>query len=383
MTHWGPRALLAVLLLLPVAPAGAQEQPSVTANGAVLWDPLDDLVLLGVDEEVGRPPASTTKVMTVLLALEAGTITDVVTVSARAAELGRVPGGATLNLQAGQQIPMADLLAGLMLRSGNDAAVAVAEHVAGSEDAFVQRMNTRAGELGMDGTEFLNASGLTNDPRHRSSPLDLARLSAVAMEHPEFVEWAGARSLSVPGLGLMENRNELLGRYEGATGVKTGYTNLAGMCLVASATRGDRTLYAVVLGSEASFADTRSMLDHGFDAFDRLTVLEEGTVAGVYRWAHTVVDVVATDPLARTVPAGAQALWRVDWQPAAGLPASAGAAVGRAELVVDGEVVDAAELVTAEAVPAPAAASAPAQVGAATQDALRAFGRLLAVDRPL
>jgi serine-type D-Ala-D-Ala carboxypeptidase (penicillin-binding protein 5/6) len=276
---------------------------------------------------------------------------------------------------------MQDLLAGLMLRSGNDAAVAVAEHVAGSEDAFVERMNERASELGMTDTHFINASGLTNDPRHRSSPLDLARLSAEAMAHEEFAVWAGARTLSVDGLGTMENRNELLGRYTGATGVKTGYTNLAGMCLVASATREDRTLFAVVLGSEASFDDARRLLDHGFEDHQRLAVLGEGEAAGTYRWAGVHVQAVAEDPLARTVPAGVEASWRIDWEPHVGLPAPAGAALGRAQLVVDGAVVDTAEIVSSEAVHAPAHPSAAARVGAVTQEALRAYGRLLEVER--
>jgi D-alanyl-D-alanine carboxypeptidase len=187
-------------------PAGAALQVDeqalerqVSASGAVLWDPLDQRVLWGREADVPRRIASTTKIMTTWLALEAGTLDDTVTVSATAAAADSQPGAASLGLRAGEQISMRSLLTGLMLRSGNDAAVAVAEHVAGSEAAFVDQMNAEARRLGLDTTNFINASGLTNAPEHRASPRDLAVLAQTAMANaaphaPTFPVWDRSRT---------------------------------------------------------------------------------------------------------------------------------------------------------------------------------------------
>jgi len=372
--------------VVPVEQLGlaAPPAPEVSARGAVLWDPADGRVLAGEDAGTGRPIASTTKILTALLALEAGTLPDTVTVSATAAAAGAAPGVATLNLRAGQTVPMADLLAGLVLRSGNDAAVAIAEHVAGSEAAFVARMNARAAQLGTTAS-FTDASGLAEDPPNQATPLDLARLAQVAMAVPEFAAWAAAPSASIPALGpgALANRNELIGSYPGATGVKTGFTTLAGQCLVASAERDGRTLFAVVLGSDDRAADTAALLDHGFADYRRAAPADTATPATRYTWDAASVDVVAAEPLAVTLPAGEPASWRVVLDPAVPLPAAAGTPVGRAELVVAGQVVDRAELRTvqdaAPAAPRPSAAAA----GGALEDALRAFARSAPQDRPV
>lgn len=372
--------------VVPVEQLGlaAPPAPEVSARGAVLWDPADGRVLAGEDAGTGRPIASTTKILTALLALEAGTLPDTVTVSATAAAAGAAPGVATLNLRAGQTVPMADLLAGLVLRSGNDAAVAIAEHVAGSEAAFVARMNARAAQLGTTAS-FTDASGLAEDPPNQATPLDLARLAQVAMAVPEFAAWAAAPSASIPALGpgALANRNELIGSYPGATGVKTGFTTLAGQCLVASAERDGRTLFAVVLGSDDRAADTAALLDHGFADYRRAAPADTATPATRYTWDAASVDVVAAEPLAVTLPAAEPASWRVVLDPAVPLPAAAGTPVGRAELVVAGQVVDRAELRTvqdaAPAAPRPSAAAA----GGALEDALRAFARSAPQDRPV
>lgn len=353
----------------------------ITAKGAVLWEEVDDLVLF--DREAGTPRrmASTTKMMTALLALEAGSLGEQVMVSPRAVAVGRLPGAADLDLVAGQVIQMQSVLAGLILRSGNDAAVAVAEHVAGSEAAFVEKMNARAGELGLASTAFLDASGLTDDAGHHTSPLDLARLAAVAMGRPEIASWAGTARLSVPGLGLLQNRNQLIGTYRGATGVKTGYTTLSGLCLAASATRDGRTLYAVVLGSQNSFADVAALFDHGFTAFRRPVPVSAGAVTTTYRWSGTQVGLVASEPLARTVPVGSPVVWRAVLHPLAARPVDAGAVLGHAEFVVDGQVVRTVDLHAEQAVPAPPPAARGAVAGAFVQDTIRAFVRLHPFDR--
>ncbi|MGH8930939.1 MAG: D-alanyl-D-alanine carboxypeptidase family protein, partial [Egibacteraceae bacterium] len=363
---------------------GAQAEPDigalVTAEGAVLWDPADDVVLFDREADRPRPMASTTKIMTVLLALESRGVDEDLVVSEQAVEVGRTPGAADLGLQAGQRIAVRSVLAGLILRSGNDGAVAIAEHLAGSEDVFVQKMNVRAAELGLSGTDYLDSSGLASDEGHHASPMDLARLAAVAMSHPDFAEWAGADRMDVPDIGVLENRNELIGTYQGATGVKTGYTGIAGLCLVASATRGDRTLYAAVLHSENSFVDVAELLDYGFEAYERPEPLVAGQQAATYRWSGAEVPLYADQSLAQTVPIGTPVTWRVVLDPYAPRPVAVGARLGRAELLVDGQVVEHVVLRAATAVPAPPAGSRGEVAGSAIQDTIRAFTRLHPVD---
>ena len=364
------------------AALAALPQPTdITALNAVVFDPVGERILWGRNPAQGVPMASTTKIMTTLLALEAGTLDDTVVVSRRAAQMG----GAGLGLKVDQRIAMRSLLAGLMLRSGNDAALAVAEHVAGSEEAFVARMNARAAELALEDTVFLSASGLTEDRTHRASPLALARLTKVAMAHPDFAKWSGARQLAVPGLGLLQSRNELLGRYPGADGVKTGFLASAGLALVASATRDDLPLYVVVLGSRDNFGDARKLLDWGYTHFRLARPAGPGTVIGPYRWPDDQVDLVTTNGLAAAVRRDATVAWQLRLHPARQRPVSAGTELGVAELTEDGAVITRAALTTVDEVVAPRPAPGTttpdrgAAVGQALQDALRAFSRLTAV----
>lgn len=373
-------AVALILGLLAALPAPSLAQGSdagpggrVTASGAVLWDPLDGRALWGRQPRASRRMASTTKIMTALLAVEAGTLDDTVTVSASANAADNEPGAATLDLRTGQRIAMRDLLTAVMMRSGNDAAAAVAEHVAGSQQAFVAAMNRRARRLGLDDTNFLDVTGLSDDRRHHASPADLARLAEVAMGTAGFPELVGSFRADVPGLGTLTSRNLLLDTYEGATGVKTGYTALAGLCLVASATRDGRTLYAVVLDSADSFADTAALLDHGFDAFD---VAEATDVdPGEYRTAAGAVRLRVADSAPRTVPVDARVRVRSWLAPTPPAQVTDGTRLGRAELVVDGTVVDTAALVAGGRLAEPGAATPAATAGAAVEDAVRAFVR--------
>ncbi len=382
-----PAAVVAVLLVgfLPHAAAaqtgaGADvlAPPTVTAEGAVLWEPVDGRSLVGVRPGRPRPMASTTKIMTVLLALEEAALDEQITVSEHAAAVGREQGVATFGLQPGQQVRMGDALAGLVLRSGNDAAVAVAEHVAGSEEAFVTRMNVRAEGLGLDATHFVNATGLTDDLDHHASPRDLARLAAVAMEDPDFAAWAGAQRLDVGDLGVLENRNELLGAYPGATGVKTGYTALAGLCLVASARREGRTLYAVVLDSGAHFDDAAKLLDHGSEAYRLVrAITPEDELVG-YRLGGAVARLTVARPLARTVAASRTAAvrTRLVLRPAVTPPVRAGASAGEAQLLVGDRVQARVPLVFDEDLSRPAPQNGAAAVGGAIRESLRTLARL-------
>ena len=375
-------AAVTVLVSLTVGAPALAQPPEVSARGAILWDPADDRALHAKDARRPLRPASTTKIMTVLLALERSDPDAIVTVSASAVRGAAGPGAATLDLEVGQQLPLGDLLAALILRSGNDAAVAVAEHVAGSEAAFVDLMNARAEELGLNETQFLDATGLTDDPEHHSSARDLARLGEIAMQDRRFARWAATRTMFVPGIGDLESRNELLSSFTGADGVKTGYTRLAGMCLVASATRGGRQLFAVVLDSDNSFEDAAALLRHGFSDYRRAQPLAEGAVATTYRWAGAAVPLVASDTLGKTLPKPERARYRLRLEPRVQRPVARGAKLATAELIVDGDVVERVDLRARAAVGAPRPhRSAAAGVGSALQEALRTFARASPVAR--
>lgn len=317
--------------------------PEVGAQGAIVIDG-DAMATLG--EKNANTPlrmASTTKIMTVLLGLEArdaGKVGSTVTVTTNAVAAAAPEGSATLKLQAGQTLPFDDLMAATLLASGNDGAVAIAEHVAGSEAAFVQMMNARAAQMGLTGTQFLNASGFTDDPNHHSTPLDLAVLGREAMQHPDFARWAQAKQLSFDGLGTLSNRNEMLTSYSGTTGIKTGYTALAGQCLVASATRDGRTIYAVVLGAKDRVADMTKLFDYAFSAHRRDPVTEAGRPLANYVWTRGVVEAIPRKHMAVTVAAGATVQRQIIWNPSVTLPVTAGTELGVAKLVIGDQVLD-------------------------------------------
>lgn len=363
-------------------PGPHEDAPDLSATGAVLIDPVDGVILAGVQPRVALPMASTTKIMTILLALEAvegGSVAPELTVSVTAAATGQLPGVATLGLREGDTVSVRDVLAADLLRSGNDGAVAIAEHVAGSETAYVALMNQRSVTLGLEDTRFEDSSGLSNDAAaHHATPLDLALLGQEAMSHPDFAMWAGAVQLTVPPFGLLENRNEMLTQYPGTTGIKTGFTTLAGMCLVASAERDGRTLYAVVLGSEDRVADTSALFDHGFGDFARPTPLRTGDVGAVYRTAAGDVELSVAEDLARTVGAQAQVSTVTRLAPDVALPVALGTPMGEVALLVQGEEVASTALLADVAIE-----GTPDTPGAAMADALRAFARLLPRDAPV
>lgn len=370
-------ALLVALAVVPASPAAGVSAgpPDLSADAAVLWDPADGRALSGLRASTALPMASLTKIMTGLLALEAGIAGQRVRVSPAAAAAD----GGEAGLREGRTLPGESVLAGLLVASGNDAAVAIAEHVAGDEAAFVRRMNARAKALGLEATRYLSVSGLTYDERHRSSPLDLVRLAEVAMRDDTFAGLVARPRVRVPGLGTLVSTNELLTSYPGATGVKTGYTLLAGDCLVASARRGGRTLYAAVLDSADANADAAALLDHGFAAFRRARPLAAGAVAARYRWADLAVGATTSTSLAATVPRGADVGTLVRLRPGVSRPLEAGAELGRADLVVGGRVRDSTPLRAARPAPAFPRLDPPVQVGAALQDTLRDYARVAGV----
>lgn len=240
----------------------------VTAKAVLLLDFASNRVLYDKAAHQLLPPASTTKIMTALLTLEMGGLDDQVTVSPLAASQE----GTSMNLQAGERLTVRELLYGLLLPSGNDAAVALAERNAGTVGAFVERMNARAKALGLTELHFVNPHGL-DDPQHLMSAYDVAELARYTLtSQPLFAQFVRTAHMVLPAepghpaLDLT-NLNQLLGSYPGADGVKTGTTPAAGQNLVGSATQDGHRLMAVIYNSQDRYADARKVLDTGFSSY--------------------------------------------------------------------------------------------------------------------
>ena len=298
--------MLAVLLLAGILPGRAQAAgPEVKAKSAVLMDVHTGTVLCEQNPHEKLAPASVTKVMTMLLIMEAidsGRIGwgDVVTASETAA----AKGGSQIFLKAGETMSVSDMLKSIAVSSANDCACAMAEHIAGSEGAFVDMMNTRAAELGMNDTHFVNCTGLDDDPaaaEHRTCAYDIALMSRELLKnHPDIKKFTTIWMDTVrDGAFGLANTNKLVRFYSGCTGLKTGFTSGAGYCLSASALREGMELIAVVMGSETSqdrFGACRSLLDYGFANFALYT-------PEITPGAAVAVKLGAADSVA-AVPAG-------------------------------------------------------------------------------
>ena len=256
--------------------------PRVTARSAVVMEAKTGRVLYERNMDNRQFPASTTKIMTLIIALEKGNLDDVVKVGPHAAGTE----GSTLWLEEGDEITLRELLYGMMLHSGNDATVAVAEHIAGSVDAFARLMTDKAHEIGAKDTNFVNANGLPDDA-HYTTAHDLALIASYGYTLPEFEKIVSTKEITFPWVKddthRLRNENHMLWLYEGGNGVKTGYTDAAGRCLVSAAKRDGIQLVAVVLDSNWMWNDSILLLDYGFSKIDRTTVVKKhaqvGTVA--------------------------------------------------------------------------------------------------------
>ncbi|MFP5502262.1 MAG: D-alanyl-D-alanine carboxypeptidase family protein, partial [Candidatus Sericytochromatia bacterium] len=336
----------------------APPAPALSAAAAVVLDVQSGQLLFGRNTHTRRAPASTTKIMTGLLAVESGRLDEVVTISKRAASIGE----ATIYLKEGEQLTLRELTYGVLLSSGNDASTAVAEFVAGSEAKFVEMMNERAKELGLTNTHFNNPHGLPAED-HYSTAYDLAQLLRVAIQNPEWQAIAATKWKKVPLQGkadgrTLKNHNKLLWSYPYASSGKTGYTFAAGRCFVGSAKKGNRQVVQTVLGAPDLWADAQKMLAYGLDNFENLLVARRGEVVGtvpIQAGSNRVVEVIAPRDVSVCLPRGTvdsanlQQVWQLPDELVA--PVEENQTVGKLIVRQGDKVLTSVPLVAATAVP--------------------------------
>ena len=259
----------AVLLCCP-----CQAAPSLSAERAVVLDAESGRVLFAKEAETPGLIASTTKIMTGLLVAEQCKLQELVTIPQEAVGVE----GSSIYLQTGEVCTVEELLYGMLLHSGNDAATALAIHCAGREAAFVEQMNEKARELGLEHTSFANPHGLDSEYNHASA-IELAKLTAIAMENPLFYRVVSTKTAKFEGR-VFTNHNKLLWRYDGTVGVKTGYTRAAGRILVSCVERNGRRLIAVTMNAPDDWRDHEKLLDFCFEQFRSETIITAGQSFG-------------------------------------------------------------------------------------------------------
>lgn len=252
---------------------------SVSAQSAILMEQKTGRILFEKDAYTKRRIASITKIMTAILAIESGKMNNYVKVSEQAVRTE----GSSIYLKPGEKIKLKDLVYGLMLRSGNDAAVAIAEYVGGSVGGFVYLMNQKAKEIGMLNTHFANPSGLDDSNDHYSTAYDMALLTRYAMNNKTYREIAGTKVYRAPNPTegwdrIWKNKNRLLINYQYCTGGKTGFTKLARRTLVTTANKGNMDLIAVTLNDSNDWNDHIAMYEYGFKNYEMTEILPKGTI---------------------------------------------------------------------------------------------------------
>lgn len=300
------KRMISILLLFLLSGATVfAAEPNVAAQGAALIDAQTGRLLWGRNAEEPMAMASTTKIMTAILVLENADLEDTVTVSKNAVHQPEVH----MDLKEGEQWKVGDLLSAMMLRSYNDAAVALAEHVSGNVESFCKEMTEKAKEIGAKDTVFGSPNGLDShltEEQHHSTAYDMSLIAAYALENENFCEIIAQPEIYVTDLSSshicnVTNADRFLKEYSGALGVKTGYTNKAGHCFVGAAEREDVRLVSTVLGSgwgtsgkEKKWTDTKALMDYGFTTFHPYEAMVEGTVFGEVKIVESPAESVET-----------------------------------------------------------------------------------------
>lgn len=360
----GALSLILAGVLAAVASGWAKGQGyEADVEFAILVDFETGTVLYQRNADTPMPPASMAKLMTMFILFEAlrdgrYTLDDEFVISENAWRKGGAPSGtSTMFAELGSSIAIRDLMRGVIVQSGNDASIAIAEGMAGSEETFAVQMNEAAERLGLEGTVFTNSTGLP-DPEQRVTARDLATLAAaIIRQFPDFYRIYSERSFTWNGI-TQSNRNALLGMNIGADGMKTGFTEESGYGLIASATRGDRRLIAVINGAESAesrTAEAAALLEWGFNSFRRVSLFGDGDAiaeADVFGGTQGTVGLRLTEPLNLLVPEGDQLAItaEVTYDGPLVAPVEADEVVGTLRIFMGNDEIAVAPLVTVEPV---------------------------------
>jgi len=366
--------VMVLINTVPVVSFGATEPPAIIAETAIVIDAKTGQVLYDKNMNEQREPASTTKVITALLALESLDINQTVTIDAETP----FTEGSRVYLLEGENIKVEQLLYALLLESANDAAVALGKEISGSIPAFADRMNKKAAELGAKNTHFVNPNGL-HEEGHLTTAYDLAMIAKEAMKSEEFRELVTTYRYVIPATNKQDTRylyntNRLIydektkvlvngaqraAKYEGSTGIKTGYTSHAGGCLIAGAIRGETELISVVMKStdEGRFADSIALLDYAFENYKSIKTMEAGTILGeipVKQGTERKVQVVALEDAYATLPMEASdsvVNTKILLDNKVRAPIAMGQKVGVVEIYEGDQLVGTVDAVTASGIP--------------------------------
>ncbi len=356
--------LAALCLVLPLCWVPVQaEAPTISATAAVVYNPDSGEYLYTQNETQTLPMASTTKIMTTLITLEQPNLEEVFTVDSQAIQVE----GSSMGLTEGATVSLLDLAKGMLSVSGNDAANAAAVRIAGSLPRFAELMNQKAAQLGLENTHFVTPSGLHHDD-HYTTAADLAKLAAAALDNELFAQICSSATITATVSGQQrtyQNSNKLLSAYPGCIGVKTGFTDEAGRCLVSAARQDGVTLIAVTLHDPNDWADHTQLLNYGFSQVEpvQLTTAGENVTLKVTGGEAESISAVPGEEIWRGITAQqlSQVEQRVYADPFLYAPVSVGEEVGRIEYYLNGRKLAQAPLLAAEATERAQVAEEPAQ----------------------
>lgn len=333
--------MLAAILFLPC------EANGISAERGILMDATTNRVLYEKNADARSLIASTTKIMTALLVCEQCNVLDRVRIPKMAVGVE----GSSMYLREGEVMTVQELLYGLMLHSGNDAAVALAVYCGGTVEGFAEMMNDKAHRLGLTGTHFENPHGL-DSPGHYSTPRDMAVLAAYAMENPIFLQTVSTKTVSAAGR-VLRNHNKLLWRIDGADGVKTGYTKAAGRILVSSVTRQGRRLIAVTMNAPDDWNDHAFLIEDGFKGFTINRIISKGDIVGCVEVAGGTernVQLLANEDFSYALADNEQVQTVIEGTGFVYAPTARGQEAGYLHICVDGVPVGKIQLVYSDTV---------------------------------
>lgn len=371
--------VVALSLGMMVPLARADDVLDIKGDSAILMDAESGQILYEKNVDKPLPPASMTKLMTIILAVEAlkdgrVTLNEKVTASENAWRLG----GSQIWLEPGETMTFNDMLVAIAVGSANDCCVAVAEHLEGSHEAFVKRMNQKAKDLGMKNTHYINAYGL-HDDNHYTSARDMATLGRYALTFPDILKFTTIKEYSLrSGEFILYNTNKLLWWYEGADGFKTGWTNQAKYCLVSTAKRNGLRLIGVVMASpepRGNFSDSMAMYNFGFARYAYKSLANQNTVCGLTKVGKGLTDVVEAGPMREIgsiIPKGKEegVTWVYSVASYIDAPVKKGDRLGEARVMVDDKVVRKVPLLAMQHVPR----------GSVWQTVMKAWNKIFLID---